>query len=240
MGYTTHRWAVPVIGMSFLAASAPAVSTAGTLVSGPGAHQYEVVTGTDVSWEQAKADANARGGFLATIGDAAEQSFVEKLLSDDSAPSGAYWFGLHETGTEGDYRHLSGAKPSYTHWFAGQPDNFGGNETSATILWSNSADAASMSRRGFWNDLPPGKAGYPQVASLFPDLVPKGYLVEYAGSGSSASFNNGDGDNRLAEGNDGNGGNPNSVPLPLATSGFPAGALVAGLAARRIRRRRRV
>jgi len=238
MGSTTHRWAVPVIGMSFLAASAPAVSTAGTLVSGPGGHQYELVTGTDVSWDQAKADANAKGGFLATIGDAAEQSFVEKLLSDDSASSGAYLFGLHETNTKGDYRNLSGAKPSYTHWLAGQPDNFASNETSATILWDNPADS-SFSRRAFWNDLPPSK-GYPPVASVYPDLVPKGYLVEYAGSGSSTSFNNGDGDNRLADGNDGNGGNPNSVPLPLATSGFPAGALVAGLAARRIRRRRRV
>jgi hypothetical protein len=212
---------------------------AGALVSGPGGHQYELVSGSEVSWDQAEAAAKAKGGFLATVGDSSEQSFVEKLLTDATAPSGAYWFGLHETATEGDYRHLSGAKPAYSHWLAGQPDNNGGNENSGSILWSTTGDA-TVNRNGFWNDLPPSK-GYPQVASVYPDLVPKGYLIEYAGTGSSAVLDNGDGDNRLTgSGNNGDGGSPNSVPLPLAISAFPAGALVAGMAARRIRRRRRV
>jgi len=227
------------MALSFVAAFA-SPGRAGTLVSGPGGHQYELVSGTDVSWDQAKAAAKADGGFLATIGDASEQSFVDKLLADGNAPSGAYWFGLHESGTEGDYRHLSGAKPAYTHWLAGQPDNFGGNENSASILWSNPADASLSSRRGFWNDLPPS-TGYPQVASVYPDLVPKGYVVELAGTGASASFNNGDGDSQLVGGdNNGGGGTPNSAPLPLASSVFPIGALMAAAAARRLRRRRRV
>jgi hypothetical protein len=98
-----------------------------------------------------------------------------------------------------------------------------------------------LDRRGFWNDLPPGSQGYPTVASVYPDLVPTGYLVEYAGTGASAAFDNGDGDNRLAgSDNDGNGGTPNSVPLPLASTAFPLGALMAAMAARRMRRRRRV
>src|SRR4051794_28686327 len=90
-------WAAPFIALSCVAASA----TAGTLVSGPGGHQYELVSGSQVSWDQADAAAKAKGGFLATVGDASEQSFVEKLLSDAAAPSGAYWFGLHEGNTEG-------------------------------------------------------------------------------------------------------------------------------------------
>jgi len=218
-------------------------ATAGTLVSGPGGHQYELVSGSQVSWDQADAAAKAKGGFLATVGDASEQTFVEKLLSDAAAPSGAYWFGLHEGNTESDYRHLSGAKPTYTHWLPpDQPDNFGGNETSGTILWSNQGDS-SFDRHGFWNDLPPGSQGYPQVASVYPDLVPAGYLVEYPGTGASAAFDNGDGDNRLAgsdNNGNGNGGTPNSVPLPLASTVFPIGALMVGMATRRMRRRRRV
>jgi len=232
--------------LTFLGVSSNFVA-AGTLVSGPGGHQYEVVSGAQVDWDQAEAAAKSKGGFLATVGDAAEQSFVEQLLSDAAAPSGAYWFGLHEGNTEGDYRHLSGTKPAFTHWLPpNQPDNFGGNETSGTILWGNPGDP-SFDRRGFWNDLPPGSQGYPQVASVYPDLVPNGYLVEYAGTGASANFDNGDGDNLLAgsgtDGNgngNGNGGTPNSVPLPLASTVFPIGALMASMAARRMRRHRRV
>jgi lectin-like protein len=234
---SANSWAVPLMALSLVAAFASR-GNAGPLVSGPGGHQYEVVSGTDVSWDQAEAAAKADGGFLATIGDASEQSFVEKLLSDGNAPSGAYWFGLRESGSEGDYRHLSGAKPGYTHWLVGQPDNFGGNENSGSILWSNAGDA-TVSRRGFWNDLPPS-TGYPQVAGVYPDLVPHGYLVEFAGTGAGAAFNNGDGDNQLAGDNTNEGGTPNSAPLPLASSAFPLGALMAAAAARRLGRRRRV
>jgi hypothetical protein len=201
---------------------------------GPGGHRYEVVSDPAATWSGADADARARGGFLVTIGDAAEQSFVEGLLSDAKAPSGSYWFGLRETGADGDYRQRngSGLAPAYTHWlgdtrqpdnFAGrrQPDNSSGNENSASILWSNPGDPTT-DRRGFWNDLP-DSGGYPQVAAVYPDLVSRGYLVELRGVGSG--FNNGDGDGR-----------PSAVPLPAAIWVFPAGAVVAAAAARKLRR----
>jgi hypothetical protein len=202
---------------------------AGTVLltaTGPGGHTYALVSDPDASWSEAAADARARGGFLVTIGDAAEQSAVESLLSDANAPSGAYWFGLHETATEGDYRNHSGLAPTYTHWDTLEPNNGTGNEDSGSILWSNPGDA-TFGRRGLWNDLP-DKGGYPALASTFPDLVSAGYVVESFGTGPG--FDNGDGDPRPAA----PGLSP--VPLPAAVWAFPAGALVAAAAARRLRR----
>src|SRR5689334_10505415 len=87
-----------------------------TTATGPGGHRYEVVSDGTITWNGADAAARAGGGFLVTIGDAAEQSFVENLLTDAKAASGSYWFGLHETATEGDYRHVTGVAPAFTHF----------------------------------------------------------------------------------------------------------------------------
>jgi len=196
--------------------------------SGPGGHRYEVVSDTKISWDKATAAAQAGGGFLASVGDAAEQAFVEKLLTDANAPSGSYWFGLHESLTEeGQYAHVSGTVPVYTHWAVDQPDNFGKAESSGSLLWSNLGDP-TYGRRGLWNDLP-ARGGYPQVKSVYPDLDFKGYLVEFPGVGGS--FENGDGDSTLV-------GNrpPTAVPLPAAVGLFPVGAALAAYAIRRQRR----
>jgi len=210
-------------------AASAGVGHAGTVLttaSGPGGHRYELVaSGGD--WSDAHAAAGRAGGFLATIGDSAEQSAVESLLADAGAPTGAYWFGLHETATEGDYRTARGVAPAFTHWSAGEPNNLiggGAGENSATVLWSNVGDP-TFDRRGFWNDLPDGP-GYPHVTSIYPDLVPKGYVVEFLGSGPN--FDNGDGDAGVGA---------NAVPLPAAAWSFPAGAVLAGWAIRRARRR---
>jgi hypothetical protein len=201
---------------------------AGTVLmtkTGPGGHTYQLVADPAMSWSGAEADARARGGFLATIGDATEQSFVQGLLTEANAQSGSYWFGLRETSTEGDYRNVvSSLPPTYTHWLVGtkEPNDSGGNENSGSILWSKAGDA-TIARAGFWNDLP-NSGGYPQVASVYPDLTSRGYLVESFGTG--AGFNNGDGDAR-----------PSAAPLPAALWLFPAGALFAVAAAARLRRR---
>jgi hypothetical protein len=105
-----------------------------------------------------------------------------------------------------------------------EPNNGTGNEDSGSILWSNPGDA-TFARRGFWNDLP-DKGGYPALASAFPDLVSGGYVVESFGTG--AGFNNGDGDPRPAA--------PSPVPLPAAVWAFPGAALIAAVAAHRLRR----
>jgi hypothetical protein len=209
-------------------AGLPGHARAGTVLmtkGGPGGHVYQLVADPAMTWSGAEADARSKGGFLATIGDATEQSFVQGLLTDAKAQSGSYWFGLRETSTEGDYRNVvSTLPPTYTHWLGGgkEPNDIGGDENSGSILWSNAGDP-TIARAGFWNDLP-DRGGYPRVAAVYPDLVSRGYLVESNGTG--AGFNNGDGDGR-----------PSVVPLPAAMWLFPAGALLAAAAAARIRGR---
>jgi hypothetical protein len=203
------------------------ITRAGTVLmtkAGPGGHEYELVADPAMTWSGAAADARARGGFLATIGDAAEQSFVQGLLTDANAQSGSYWFGLRESSTEGDYRNVVSTRPpTYTHWLGGakEPNDLNGDENSASVLWSNAGDP-TVARAGFWNDLP-DSGGYPRVAAIYPDLTSRGYLVEFNGTG--AGFENGDGDGR-----------PSAVPLPAAVWLFPPGALFAAAAVRRVRR----
>lgn len=236
----------PGLGLALaagVAAACPVVSHAGTVegeATGPLGHRYQVVTESNITWPEARAQAEAAGGYLATIGDAEEQAAVADLLSDNDPVAGAYWFGLRESATEGDYRHLNGATPSYDNFLASQPDNFGGVENSGSILWSNEDDP-THDRRGFWNDLPENR-GYPEQAAQFPDLVPQGFLIEFLPAGTTT----GDADDPLGTGGGGGnggggnggggGGEPSPVPLPAAVWAFPAVALLAGAASRRLRR----
>ena len=108
-------------------------------VSGPGGHSYDVVVDQNATWSQAKAAATATGGHLVTINSAAEQAFVEQLLTNASAPAGEYWIGLKKTGgispgatTTADYGWTTGEPQNFQHWLASQPDN--NPTTSATEL----------------------------------------------------------------------------------------------------------
>src|SRR3954469_15430099 len=108
---------------SAVGAGSAAAGTVLASANGPGGHRYEVVADNSISWSGAKAAAEQAGGFLATVGDQQEQSFIEGLLADSGAPSGSYVFGLDETATEGDYRPLSGVPLGFNHFLAGQPDD---------------------------------------------------------------------------------------------------------------------
>lgn len=201
--------------------------------AGPGGHRYAVVADTTASWTEAAAAAKADGGFLATIGDAQEQSFVEGMLAEARAPTGAYWFGLRQSAAGGDYRPPNGTDSAYSHFLPGQPDDntgtVAGGEDSGHILWSNAGDP-TFDRRGFWNDLPDVN---PTRATLYPDLARGGYLVEFLGTGPA--FDNGDGDGPGVGAAPGPGST--AVPLPAAVFMFPAGVVLAAVAARRFRRR---
>jgi hypothetical protein len=213
------------LGLSAIGASA------GTVIdseSGPGGHKYELVLDSQSTWDQAASAARAKGGFLATLGDASEQAVIEQMLTQGGAPSGSYWFGLIEHGGEGNYVHLSGLTPTVNHFLPTQPDNNGLGESRGSVLWT-AGTGATTPRNGFWNDLP-NQGGYPIVAKIYPDLVSKGYFIEYPGA--NPTFNNGDGDNLLASGGQG----PTPIPLPGALLLTPAGLALAAYAARRMRK----
>jgi hypothetical protein len=183
-------------------------------VSGPGGHSYDVIVDQNATWSQAQASAATTGGHLVSINSAAEQAFIEQLLTNANAPGGEYWIGLKKIGgvspgvtTASNYAWTTGQPQNFQHWLAGQPDNNGGNESVGGVLWSQPGDS-TFNRRGFWNDLPDN---YHSTASTFPDLNNGGYIVER----SSAV----------------------AVPLPPALFIAPLGMVVAWRARRWVTRR---
>lgn len=91
-------------------------------------HRYEIVPWTQ-SWTEAKADAEARGGHLATFTSEAECEAVYKLFGD--ALLGC-WLGGTDAGHEGVWEWVTGEKWKYSRWASGknftQPDNANGSQ----------------------------------------------------------------------------------------------------------------
>ncbi len=75
------------LGLSAQAQSAAIEWTAG---SGGNGHFYEVLSGLE-NWDSARADALSRGGYLATITSAAENTFVTNLLTTSATVRALGW-----------------------------------------------------------------------------------------------------------------------------------------------------
>ena len=141
---------------------------------GGNGHYYEVVTAPSVTWSNAQADAESKGGYLATITLEEEQEFIFNLLLSSTTQTGGYWIGMLE-GEEGGYGWVTGEDYSYSNWCPGQPDNWGnGNENRVHILWTETESESTFSRRGTWNDVV--ESGY---GGFYPhDVARAGYIIE--------------------------------------------------------------
>ena len=105
-----------------------------TVASGGNGHWYEgVYVGSNTLWTYANAVATAKGGYLASITSAAENSFVTNLVSDlkywDANSSGTFgpWIGGYQydklAEPAGHWAWTSGESWSYTNWNPGEPNN---------------------------------------------------------------------------------------------------------------------
>jgi hypothetical protein len=83
-------------------------------------HRYEIVPWTQ-GWTAAKADAESRGGHLATFTSETEWNAIFARLGDDMI---GCWLGGTDEGEEGVWHWVTGEKWEYTRWDAGQPDNY--------------------------------------------------------------------------------------------------------------------
>lgn len=102
------------------------------------ASTYYLTTAT--SWTDAQAQAQAMGGNLVTINDAAENQF----LADTFGSSELFWIGYTDAANEGQFQWVNGETSTYTNWSPGEPNN-AGNEDYAVTNWSPNSR---------WNDLP--------------------------------------------------------------------------------------
>lgn len=95
-------------------------------------HSYYRSTAS-MSWTAANAAAQALGGHLVTIANAAENNLFTGLNQ--------HWIGFTDQATEGQWAWVTGEPVTYTNWAAGEPNN-SGNEDFAVINWNGTA----------WND----------------------------------------------------------------------------------------
>jgi hypothetical protein len=123
-------------------------SSAATLAVNPAVTKtlYKFISG-NFTWEQAKADAEMRGGYLATVTTPAEWSALSTQLGSNA--SKVLWLGASRdpgvTDASSGWQWVTGETFEYTRWGTGQPGNTGGVEN---YLVLNGTGLAV----GTWND----------------------------------------------------------------------------------------
>ena len=84
-----------------------------------GGSKYEIVQGA-FTWEQAKLDAENRGGQLATISSLDEWNQIKALPLAETL-----WLGATDAQQEGSWRWIDGTEWNFSNWQAGEPNNWG-------------------------------------------------------------------------------------------------------------------
>lgn len=113
--------------------TAQVVTTVVTRINPNNRHAYSVLAGNDgISWLEAEQAANNLGGHLATIRSASEGDWIANNFKDFAF----LWIGLNDQAQEGSFIWSSGEPVTYTNWFSGEPNNFGGDEHFAQLYTS--------------------------------------------------------------------------------------------------------
>jgi formylglycine-generating enzyme len=147
-----------------------------TTASGGNGHLYEVVSVPGgITWDDAKVEAFASGGFLATITSQAENDFVFGLTD---APS--YWrTGISCGPWLGGFQSSSTSQPStnwnwvtrepwsYTNWDTGQPNDSGGKAENKLQYWKTGTRAST------WNDTVSNPTTSKPIAYVVESLPPR-------------------------------------------------------------------
>ncbi|NCR09221.1 MAG: hypothetical protein GPI95_13180 [Microcystis aeruginosa LG13-11] len=94
---------------------------------------------TPTTWTDAQAQAQAMGGNLVTINDAAENQFLVNAFGGNES----FWIGFTDAGQEGNWQWINGEPVIYTNWNPGEPNNYKNEDYGAMNWWI-----------GGWNDFP--------------------------------------------------------------------------------------
>ena len=120
----------------------------GPIVDPANGHSYYLLT--PQTWTSSQAEAVTLGGNLATVNNAAENTWIVSTFSNFGGIPRGLWIGLTDAVSEGTFVWASGEPVVYTNWARGEPNNNGGIEDWAEILYPN--DTAG--RFPHWNDAP--------------------------------------------------------------------------------------
>src|SRR5262249_28100160 len=88
-----------------------ALSSPGTF----GGHTYYSIL-TNLTWDQAEAQAQLMGGHLVTVGSQAENDFVRDFLLAQSGSYRGAWLGMTDADNEGAWHWVSGEPITYTNF----------------------------------------------------------------------------------------------------------------------------
>jgi glucose/arabinose dehydrogenase len=113
-------------------------------------NEYRLTSGIS-SWQQAQAEATARGGNLVTINDSAEEAWLKQTFGESG-----YWIGINDVESEGNFEWVSSQPVSYTNWAPGEPNNNGSQDYG----WMNYGNTRQ------WDDV--------GGAALFPGIIEVG------------------------------------------------------------------
>ena len=135
-----------IVAIALLTAAIPARAD---LVAGPitnPANGYEYFLLTPNTWSASEAEAEALGGTLVVIRNAAEQAWVFSQFGAYGGTNRNLWIGLHRQWQGGPLAWVTDEKLAYVNWARGNPDNAGGVENCVHIY--NPKDVQA----GQWND----------------------------------------------------------------------------------------
>ena len=83
-----------------------------------GISRYSIVLG-NFSWDEAKADAEAKGGILATVGSQEEWDEILKVMPESDV---ALWLGATNVNSGGKWEWIDGTPWNFDAWYPGEPN----------------------------------------------------------------------------------------------------------------------
>jgi hypothetical protein len=122
--------------------------------------RYQIVEGS-FTWDQAKADAEAKGGHLATITSQSEHDILLLAVGGGaSLKTSQYWLGGTDSRIEGIWEWLTGESSTYLRW-TGEEPNGGANENYLSV-YGSVQDPGFEFYSFHWNDAP-GFLAFPYI-----------------------------------------------------------------------------
>ena len=115
----------------FAATSSQAAVIGGPILNPANNHFYLLLSQN--TWTASEAEALTLGSHLATINNAAEDSWVFDTFSTFGGVNRQLWIGLNDLAQAGNFQWTSGEPVTYTHWAVGEP-NFIGDERYVYIV----------------------------------------------------------------------------------------------------------
>lgn len=129
----------------------PAEPAPDVLVQPEATRRYTVVQ-AQMTWDEARAYCESRGGHLATILDRAQQEAVAALLAEHGVEYA--WLGASNLNTSGGFQWTTGEPFSYALWALGEPNNANGVEHYLMMMYRGEDEGwvwNDSHERGMWN-----------------------------------------------------------------------------------------